>query len=161
MFGNILKPGQFVSFTYNPPVRPVRQRAGMASVKSDPHKQVLILHPSWVGKAHAIDLKRVTPAEVQVLKSIMDPEAKAEFDRTGQLPQGIPHYPLIIDVFRRMNPPEDIKQPISFYQKFVRPFIRDKDCYRTFFPAFISGITVLRESEVRGAVVNPRPLFHK
>jgi hypothetical protein len=159
-FGSATQPGQFVRFTYMPP-RPKPSKFGVPRPPSDPRKEVMVLNPNWQGKMHAIDLHRVTPAETQVLRAIMDPKNKQEFDATGQLPKGAPTYPLIMDVFRRMDPTQMIRNPMAFYSQFVKPFIRDKDCYRQYFHQYMSGITVIRESQVRGAVFNPKPLFRK
>ena len=163
MFSSATQPGQFISFTYMPPNKNRwRVRRGTVQPPSNPHKQVMVLHPNWQGTMHGIDLNRVTPAEVQVLKAIMDPKNKEEFDRTGQLPKGAPTYPLIMDVFRRLDPIQLVKSPLAFYGQFVKPFIRDHDCYRRYFPQFMSGITVLREGQVKGTVFSgPKPLFKK
>lgn len=159
-FGSVTQPGQFIRFTYMPP-RQKPRRFGLVAPPSDPSKEVMVLNPSWQNKMHGIDLKRITPAEVQVLRAIMEPKNKQHYDQTGQLPQGVPTYPLIIDVFRRMDPTQLIRNPMAFYGQFVKPFIRDKDAYRQYFHAYMSGIQVIRESQVRGAVFNPKPLFKK
>lgn len=159
-FGSATQPGQFIRFTYMVHRAPVRP-GSIAPPPSDPRKEVMVLNPNWNGKMHGIDLRRVTPAEVQVLRAIMDPKNKQAFDQTGQLPQGAPTYPLIIDVFRRMDPQQLIRNPLAFYGQFVKPFIRDKDCYRQYWHQYMSGIQVIRESQVRGAVFNPKPLFKK
>lgn len=184
MFGGT-QAGSFVKFFYRPPQKPakvqrprpqvVQQRMPDGSLKameipgqpkppeppSDPHKEAFVLHPNWNGKMHALDLKRVTPAEQQVLRAIMDP-ATATAVKGGQWPvEGVPSYPLIRDVLLRMDPTELIKNPLAFYQRFVKPFIRDKDCYRQYFPQYVSGLQVIEESKVVGQVTNPKPLFHK
>ena len=162
MFASGLQPGQFVSFTYTPPaVRAPRARGGIQPPPSDPHKQIMVLNPNWQGKVHSLDLKRITPAEVQVLKAVMDPENKRTFDQTGQLPEGAPEYSLVLDVFRRMDPVQLIRNPIAFYAQFVKPFMRDKDAYRQYWPQFMSGLTVITETQVRGGTFNPKPLFKK
>lgn len=179
--------GEFISFTYNPPAPPpkktgptikkqiIKQPDG--SVKhvnvlvppkaepplppSDKSKQILVLHPNWQGKVHGIDLSRITPAEVQTLKAVMDPNVKAQID-AGKWPvEGAPPYPLVRDILKRMDPIELIKNPLAFYQRLIKPFIRNKDCYRLYFPQFISGVQVIKESSVQGQVMNPKPLFHK
>lgn len=181
-----IEAGQFISFSYNPPKPPpkrqyvrkaVQQRMPDGTVRSvpgplqqvkpqpeppkDPHKEVLVLHPNWQGRMHAIDLKRLTPAEAQTLRAIMDPKVKAAVD-AGQWPvDGAPPYPLVRDILHRMDPVELIKNPIGFYQRLVKPFIRNKDVYRQYFPQYISGLQVIKESNVKGQVTNPKPLFHK
>lgn len=161
MFGSAAQAGQFIRFTYTPPRNRVRTKFGVPQQPSDPRKEVMVLNPQFAGKMHAIDLARITPAEVQVLRAIMDPKNKQTFDQTGQLPQGAPTYPLLLDIFRRMDPVQLIRSPMAFYSQFVKPFIRDKDCYRQYFPQYMSGIQVIKESQVRGAVFNPNPLFKK
>ena len=155
--------GQFITFTYNPPARDIRKRAGLQTVQdvhpSDRDKSVLVLHPNWQLKVHGIDLKRITPAEVQTLKAIFDPRVKEAVDR-GEWPvEGCPPYELIRDILKRMDPAEIIKSPIQAYQMLVKPFIRNKDCYRQYFQQYIFGVKVVVESHVRGPVTNPRPAF--
>lgn len=137
-FGPVAQAGAFVRFTYNAPHT------------DDRFKEVLVLNPDWRGEMHAIDLKRVTPAERQVLTAIMDPETREK----GNHP-----YPLVNDILRRMDPVAELKNPVSFYQKFVKPFIRNKDCYRKYKLTYISAVQTIQKSAMEGAVVNPRPLF--
>ena len=172
--------GQFVAFTYRPPAKPPKQpRQVVRSVTqpdgtvkqaiqtirpkpeppSDPNKHVLVLNPSYHGKVHGIDLARITPAEAQTLRAIFDPKVKAAVDR-GEWPvEGAPPYPLVRDILRRMEPLEVIKNPVLAYQTLVKPFIRDKDCYRQYWDTYMYGARVERESSVKGPVVNPKPLF--
>jgi hypothetical protein len=158
--------GQFITFTYNPPAKDVRKRPGLQTPQSiepvvhDRDKHVFVLHPSWHNEMHAIDLKRLTPAEVQVIHAVMDPKVKAAID-SGQWPvEGAPPYPLIRDILKRGNPVEDIKNPMMFYNAFVKPFLREKDAYRRYKTQFVFGVKVVQESQVQGQVMNPRPLFH-
>lgn len=180
-----IEPGQFVKFMYNPPApkpkRPyvrktvlqkqadgtVAQVQTLSRAPAPPpeiknkNKEVFVMHPNWGGKIHALDLGRVTPAEIQVLQSVMDPECKTKVD-SGQWPiDGVPNYPLIRDILRRHNPAELIKNPLAFYQSLIKPFMRDKDCYRQYWPQYVSGLTVLAESHVQGPMTNPAPLFKK
>lgn len=180
-----IQPGQFVKFTYNPPVPPpkreYRQKAVMqkqadGTVKqivqtvrsaappppmSDKSKEAFILHPNWNNKVHAVDTGRITPAEIQVLQAVMDPNVKAQVD-TGVWPiEGVPAYPLIRDILRRMDPAELIKNPLAFYTRLIKPFIRATDCYRQYWPNYMSGLTVIAESQVKGPMTNPKPLFTK
>lgn len=155
--------GQFITFTYNPPPKalPPPKPGQPPPPVSDKNKEVLVLHPNWHNKIHAIDLKRLTPAEVQVLKAVMDPKVKASID-AGQWPvEGVPPYPLIRDILSRMDPVELIKNPLAFYQRLIKPFIRNKDCYRQYWPNYVYGVRVVQESKVQGQVTNPKPLFHK
>lgn len=175
--------GDFISFTYRPPAKPpkkprptvtyVRQPDGttkqvitppgpvVSEPPSDPSKNIMVLHPNWHNKVHGVDLGRLTPAEVQVLKSVMDPKVKAAVD-AGQWPvEGAPNYPLIRDILRRMDPAELITNPLAFYQRLIKPFINGKDCYRQYWPNHMYNARVLEESSAKGPVVNPKPLFHK
>lgn len=140
-----IKPAQVVKFTYR-----FHTGATPDEILTD-HKEVLVLHPNWQGKMHGIDMGRLTMAEREVLQEIFDPSNR-----------GKPHrIPLIEDVLRRMDPIEDIKNPMSFYSKFVKVFLRDKDAYRTYFPARMLNTIVVEQSKVAGKVTNPKPLFHK
>jgi hypothetical protein len=109
------KPGQIIRFEYNHKV--IDQDTG------EKFKEVLVLHPRWRKKMHGIDLKRLTPAEREVLEAILDTKAKSK-------PQDIP---LVRDILARMDPVRDIRNPMNFYSKFVKGFIRDKDVYRQYF----------------------------
>jgi hypothetical protein len=50
---------------------------------------------------------------------------------------------------------------MSFYYKFVKPFIRNKDVYRMYEMPRILNATVVKQTSVVGGVINPTPLFHK
>lgn len=155
--------GQFITFTYNPPAKPAKapKPGQMPAPASNPSKEVLVIHPNWQNKIHAIDMARLTPAEGQVLRAVMDPETKNAIDR-GQWPvPGVPPYPLIRDILSRTDPVELIKNPLAFYQRIVKPFLRDKDAYRVYWPQYVFGVKVIQESKVQGQVTNPTPLFKK
>lgn len=137
--------GQTIRFTYNHP------KEAMDEATGDRFKEVFILQPNWQGQLHAIDLKRLTEAERKVLYEIMDPKAKEKVHRI----------PLVTDILLRMNPVEDIKNPMSFYNKFVKQFLKNKDAYRIYEHARMLNATVVRQTEVIGKVQNPKPLFHK
>jgi hypothetical protein len=158
--------GQFITFNYNPPARDVRKRPGLQTVQGlqplerhDREKSILVLHPMWQNMMHGVDLKRLTPAETQTLKAVMDPKIKAQVDQGVWPVQGCPPYPLIRDILRRFDPTELAKNPVLFYQSLVKPFIRDKDCYRKYNPSYVFGVKVVVETHVQGTVTNPRPAF--
>jgi hypothetical protein len=138
-------PGEIIRFTYHSHlgIKPDEPK--------DDFKEVLVLHPGWQGKVHAIDLKRLTMAEREVLDAVFDPKTKEH-----------PHrMPLVNDIVRRMDPIEEIKNPVSFYSKFVRVFLRNKDAYRTYEPRRMLSVTVVKGTAVTGKVINPNPLFSK
>jgi len=138
------KPAQIIRFTYNHLVKD--EETG------DRFKEVFVLNPNWSGKMHGLDLKRMTPAEREVLVAVFDPKTK----------QRGPHkIPMVNDILRRMNPIEEIKNPMSFYQKFVKPFIRNKDLYRVYENPKMMNVTIVKNTAVAGSVTNPKPLFHK
>jgi len=158
-----LEAGQFVTFRYSPPARDVRKRPGLQTMQdvrpTSQDKHVLILNPSYHHKVHGIDLARITPAEQQTLRAILDPKVKAAVDR-GEWPvEGAPPYLLVRDILKRMDPLEVIKNPVLAYQTLIKPFIRDKDCYRQYWDSYMYGARVLEATHVQGRVVNPRPLF--
>lgn len=136
--------GQVLRFTYNSPEEMTNP--------TDRFKEVLVLHPRWMGKVHGLDLKRLTAAQREVLDAIMRPESKGKQHRL----------PLVNDILRRMDPIEDVKNPVSFYSKFVNPFLRTAgDCYRTYWPKRMLNVTIVKNTSITGNVVNPRPLFYK
>lgn len=160
-----LEPGQFVTFTYNPPARDIRVRNGLQTVADrelhDRDKYVLILNPNWQMKVHAVDLKRLTPAEVDTLKAIFDPNVKKSVE-AGEWPiKDCPPYPLIRDILRRMDPLTVVKNPVLAYQTLIKPFLRNKDAYRIYWQTYMYGPKVVVESHVTGQVRNPRPMFGK
>lgn len=143
--------GDFIKFHYT---HAGHKRTRAIGDLHDPNKEVWVLNPLWSGKLHAIDCARITPAERDVLRQIMDPKV-----RSGETPA---KYPLVRDVLSRMDPIEDIKNPSSFYTRFVKPFMAQKDCYRQYFPQLMSGIQVVEPSSSGGPIVtNPNPLFKK
>lgn len=134
-----LVPGSFVRFTYH------------GKRTEDMFKEILVLHPNWMGEVHGLDLKRITPAESSVLQAVFDPASKGKQHQ----------YPLVNDILRRMDPIEEVKNPMSFYVKFVKPFVRNSDCYRRYKVAGVSNVQTIQRSAVEGHMVNPRPLFSK
>jgi hypothetical protein len=142
--------GQQIRFTYNHPAEGIDEATG------DRFKEVLVLHPNWAGKVHGIDLKRLTMAEREVLDEVLDPKTRTE------VLSGHPHrIPLVNDIVKRMNPVEEIKNPVSFYSRFVKVFLKNKDAYRTYNPHRMLNVTVVQQTKVTGHVINPKPLFHK
>lgn len=140
--GPSYKAGSIVRFTYS------------AEQTKDRYKEVLVLNPHWRGKMHGLDLKRMTPAQIQVIQAIFDPEVASGKKRAP--------FPLVSDILRRMDPNEEIKNPIGFYQKFCKPFLRTAgDCYRTYYSTRMSQVTQVKKSAMEGKQYNPRPLFGK
>lgn len=173
--------GQFITFTYRPPAKPpkrprrvfqnVRQPDGTVlrttqvvqpkpEPPSDPSKYVLVLHPNYHNQVHAIDLKRLTPAQVQTLRAVFDPKVKRAVDE-GEWPvEGVPPYALIRDILKRMDPVEAVKNPILCYQTLVKPFLAGADAYRKYWQQWMFSAKVVEDTHVQGKVFNPRPLFH-
>jgi len=139
------KPGQTIRFTYNQDPNKMDEATG------DRFKEVFVLNPNWQGKTHGIDMKRLTAAEREVIQAIFDPRTK----------KGMHRIPLVNDVLRRLNPLQEVKNPMSFYQKFVKVFLRNKDAYRVYDSTRMLTVTIVKESNVIGGVQNPKPLFHK
>lgn len=139
------KPGSVIRFTYNHPADRIDEATG------DKFKEVLVLHPNWRGKMHGIDMKRLTAAEREVLFAIFDKKTV----------KGKHRIPLVNDILRRMNPVQEVKNPVSFYYKFVKVFLKNKDAYRMYEGLRILNATTVRQSNVEGSVTNPKPLFHK
>lgn len=104
----------------------------------------MVLHPNWGGKLHAIDLKRLTPAERQVLMEVLDPKTYEPGYRSK--------HSLVEDIKKRMNVLNEIKNPLSFYHKFVRPFIKGKDVYRQYETARMSNPVVSKNPSSSGAM---------
>lgn len=138
-------PGQVLRFTY-------RVHTGaMPGEPGDDFKEILVLHPNWLGKLHGIDLKRLTSAERETLDAIFNPEQKGKSHR----------FPLVNDILRRMDPITEVKNPVSFYSKFVKVFLRNKDAYRTYYTTSMLNVTIASQTSVVGKVINPTPLFSK
>lgn len=146
----LLQPGAFVSFRYQLP--PDMQRGSLEI--HDPNKEIMVLHPNWNNKCHGIDLKRLTPAQVDVLKLVMDPATKDDLTKLNK-------YPLVRDILNRSNPPELIKNPIAFWTMVIKPFLNRADAYRQYWPSRMFNLKVIENSKVEGAITNPKPLFHR
>jgi hypothetical protein len=59
-----------------------------------------------------------------------------------------------------MDPIELIRNPMVFYTKFVKPFLRTKDAYRTYVPALMSGVTKVQDASIKtGKKPVENPLF--
>jgi hypothetical protein len=145
-----IDPGEIIRFTYQHPPEGVDEDTG------DRYKEVLVLHPHWHGRLHGIDLKRLTEAERDVLYAILD-EKQVAAAKAGKKPH---KFPLVNDILRRMDPLQEIKNPVGFYTRFVKVFLKNKDAYRTYTPVKMSAVTIVKQSDVRGRITNPKPLFH-
>jgi len=139
------KAAQTIRFTYLHPPDRIDEATG------DKYKEVFVLNPNWSNAVHGIDLKRLTAAEREVLSAVFNPVTKGKIHRI----------PLVNDILKRMDPIQEIKNPMSFYQKFVKVFLRNKDAYRVYDLTKMSNVTIQKESSVNGKVINPKPLFHK
>jgi hypothetical protein len=141
------QPGQIVRFTYSNPKE---------DEATDRYKEVFVLNGEHMGKIHGLDMRHLSPADREVLELIMDPDSKGKIHRI----------PIVNDILKRMDPLVEIKNPVTFYAKFVRPFIRNKDAYRSYWQHRMTNATVVAHSQVTGgaqggaAATNPKPLFH-
>ena len=137
------EPGMVIKFTYD--------HQDVDASTDGKFKEVLVLNPNWNNKLHGIDLKRLSPAERTVLEAILDPERRDEVHRL----------PLVNDIKRRLDPILMIRQPIVFYTKFVKPFLRQKDAYRQYIPKRMTAITVVRGAKISTGKKPPEgtPLF--
>jgi hypothetical protein len=135
-------PGQIIRFSY--------KHQATDAATGDKFKEVLVLHPFWNNKVHAIDLKRLSPAERHVLEVIMDPDQNKKPSRI----------PLINNIMRRMDPTLMIKNPMAFYTQFVKPFLNGKDAYRTYIPHNMMTVTVQKDVKIgTGKKPIENPLF--
>lgn len=139
------KSAQVIRFTYNHPADRVDEATG------DRFKEVFVLNPNWLGRVHGIDMKRLTSAEREVIVAVFDRKTK----------KGKHRLPLVNDILRRMDPLQEIKNPMSFYQKFVKVFLKNKDAYRQYEIPRMMSVTVVKQSQIVGNAQNPKPLFHK
>jgi hypothetical protein len=142
----IFKPGQIIKFSY--------QHSARDKESGPKDKEVFVLHPNWMGKVHGIDLKRLTKAEREVLAAIIEPPDEDGTHKPHRLP-------LVNDIRRRMQVSQEIKNPVTFYTKFVKPFLRGKDAYRQYFPTKMMHPAIVKGVDLSGNVVNPNPLFGK
>lgn len=145
--------GDIIKFTYNPPKG--KKIQGIKSFHdkwvNDKFKEVLVLHPMWKGEVHALDLKRMNQAERQVLYDILNPDTEK------------PHrLPLVNDILNRMDPRKEIKSPITFYAKFVKPFLRTTgDVYRKYNRNHMLSVKVVKDRDLKGEMINTNPVFKK
>lgn len=140
---NAYLPGQIIRFTYN--------HRNLDEDTGDRHKEILVLNPNWRGQLHGIDMKRLTAAEREVLQAIFEPKWKKQMHRLS----------LVRDILRRMDPPEEAKNPMAFYYRFVKVFLKHKDAYRRYYVGRMINVTTVQVSYSRGAAFNPKPLFKK
>lgn len=146
----LVQPGTFLKFRYNLPPEVIRSSGEV----HDPNKEVFVLHPNWNNQLHGIDLKRLTPAQTDVLRLIMDPKTKDD-------PAALNKYPLVRDILNRHEPWELAKNPIAMYSLMIKPFLNRADAYRRYWRSRMGNIQVMESSKVEGKVMNPAPLFKK
>jgi hypothetical protein len=117
--------------------------------RHDRFKQVFVIHELWNGKMHGLDMKRMTAAEREVLRFVMNPKNKGKRHRI----------PLINDIMTRMDPPTLLENPVSFYNQFVKQFIKNKDVYRTYYPPKMTGIQRVDSKVDVITTAGNKPLF--
>jgi hypothetical protein len=117
-----------------------------------PYKErVLILNPMYNNLMHGLDMEMLSDAEVETLEAVLDPDQEGKHHRI----------PIVNDTLARMKPWEEIRNPLAFYTKFVKPFLGGKDAYRTYNPGLMRDVIVLKKTDIKGNVVNSNPLFKK
>lgn len=114
-------------------------------------KEIFVLNPEFLGKTHGLDLSMLLPADREVLELVMDPGSKGKVHRI----------PLVNDILRRMDPIQEIKNPVSFYAKFVKPFLLGKDVYRTYWHNRMTNVVVVKGTHVQGQMITPKPVNDK
>jgi hypothetical protein len=137
--------GDIIRFTY--------EHQDVDASTDGKYKECLVLNPLWNNKVQCIDLKRLSPAQREVLEAVLDPARKDEVHRL----------PLVNDIKRRMDPVQLIGNPLAFYSRFVKPFLQRVDAYRQYIPHRMSGVTKVRDQSISGGYYSdtPRPLFGK
>ena len=71
----------------------------------------------------------------------MDPNTKND-------PTKMAKYPLVADILRRMDPPEVIKNPVSFYAMMIKPFLNRADAYRQYWPERMYNLKIWRLTQL-------------
>lgn len=67
------RPGQVIRFTY-------RHFWPKDANSREDEKQILVLHTRWQNKVHGVDMKVLTPAQLQILQAVMDPRNNRNLD---------------------------------------------------------------------------------
>jgi hypothetical protein len=99
---------------------------------------------------HGIDLGKLSPAERKVLELVLDPKQKNVQSKI----------PLVNNIRKRMDPTTAIHDPLSFYARFVKPFLNGKDAYRMYAPRLMSAVTIMHDFSIAtGKRINQNPLF--
>jgi hypothetical protein len=136
-----LEPGMMIRFTY--------KHYSVDDQTGDKFKEVLVLNPKFNNKVHAIDLKRVSPAERWVLEQLIDPKQK-------NIPS---RHPFVNSIKRRIGDfHQSVKNPTTFYSLFVKPFLKDKDAYRTYFPERMINPSEIKGETIGGKKINKNPM---
>lgn len=137
-------PGDIIRFTY--------KHQSVDDQTGDTSKEVLVLNPWWHNKLHGIDLKRLAPRERKILEFLLDPEMKNAQSNIA----------LVNMIRKRMDPIAEIGNPMTFYTKFVKPFLNKKDAYRQYIPKLMSGVTKIKNAKIgTGKAPVKDPLFGK
>jgi hypothetical protein len=118
----------------------------------DFYPQILVLHNRWarknfpheVAKVHGLNLNVFSEYELAVIYSVLNPDLVARYEKTK--PQ-IAHYvrSLHQTVIKQGL---DIENPLDFYTKFIRQFVKSSDGYRLYFPEKMVNVKVITKREV-------------
>lgn len=119
-----------------------------ATGRTQTYKYVLVLAALHDGKMHGLDLGTLTEAQRDVVRTLFDPDHKPK-----------QQYPLVNNVVKQMDVINEIKNPVGFYHKFVKPFLSIAgDVYRTYIPAKMSGVQIIEKVGQQSEFNNRRML---
>ena len=135
-------PGDIIRFTY--------KHQSVDDQTGDPNKEVLVLSFGYQNKLHGVDLKRLAPRERKILEFLLDPEMKNAQSNIA----------LVNMIRKRMNPIEEIGNPMTFYANFIKKFLNGKDAYRVYIPKLMSGVSKIKNAKIgTGKKPTDKPLF--
>ena|SRR3990167_6974262 len=125
----------------------------------DKHPKCLILHTSWEGLIHSLNLNYLTNEEINTVRMILDPSFEMNYreSMTKKSPEAVAEFDRIMQGAANAN----ITSPNDFYVRVVRPFIitRGWDPYRLYRPEKMSGIRIVQKRQhLEG---QPQSMFQK
>lgn len=101
----------------------------------DKYPQVLVLHNSWAGKVHGINLNQMSQQEINYLTALVDPFFAAEIiKKDGRIKAELQRLPKDLQ----------ISSPHDFYMRVIKPFIKLYDGYRLYNPSKMFNVKVVK-----------------
>jgi len=123
------KIGDIITFTY-----PDAKCHEGHEHQHDPYPQVLVLHNNWGGNVHGMNFNNLSQQEINYLTALVDPVFAEEIVKKDMR--------IRQELLRLTN--LDVTNPLDFFNRFIKGFVRQYDSYRRYNPKKMINVRVVK-----------------